>query len=64
MSVPMTDMEMLNWLTESLHVLCYDSGQWFCAWRGEAGQSWIDRPMANTPREAIQAAWNETKEKA
>lgn len=53
------DKERLDWLERTHHVICYDSGEWFCAFRGEAGDRWLDRPMADSPRGAIDAARGE-----
>jgi hypothetical protein len=50
------DRERLDWLERTLHVVCYDGGQWFCAWRGGDGIGWVDRPCADTPRAAIDLA--------
>lgn len=50
------DKERLDWLQETLHVICYDGGEWFCASRGEDGLGWTDKPMADSPRAAIDAA--------
>ena len=57
--VGVNDTERLDWLERTHHVICYDSGEWFCAHRGEDGKGWTDRPMADSPRAAIDAAIEE-----
>ena len=57
-----TDTDRLDFLENTLHVLCYDNGDWFCAWRSNSeyetptGWGWTDRPMSDTVRGAIDAA--------
>jgi hypothetical protein len=50
------DSYLLDWMEKTRHVLCYQDGEWFCAWRGDDGYGWTDRPMRQTVREAIVAA--------
>ena len=55
------DSERLQWLDDTKHVLCYNDGRWFCAWRGsdieeDDGWNWVDRPGGTTPVEAIDLA--------
>jgi hypothetical protein len=53
----MDDTQRLDWLEKTHHVLCYDDGEWFCAWRGKPPSfDWFDRPMGKTIREAIDMA--------
>ena len=49
------DTKRLDWMERTLHVLCYDNGDWFCASRKDPAK-WIDGPMASTLRGAIDAA--------
>ena len=56
-----TSDERFAWLQRTLHVLCYDGGAWFCAWRGADGLGWTDRPSAATPTEAVDAAMAEVE---
>ena len=53
------DKERLDWLERTHHVICYDSGEWFCAHRGDDWKGWTDKPMADSPRGAIDAAIEE-----
>jgi len=60
-----TDEYRIDFLEETKHVLCYDNGDWFCAWRSNnkyeepTGLGWTDRPMSDTVRGAIDNAIKE-----
>lgn len=58
----MDDSQKLDWLEANHVVICYDEGDWFCAWRGGQGREWKDYPMERTVRAAIQAAINEMED--
>ena len=56
----MNDTERLDWLEKTNHVVCYDNGDWFCAWRGSKDNNgfwnWTNRPSALRLRHAIDLA--------
>ena len=54
-----TDKDRIDFLEVTTHVLCFDKGNWFCAWRGEDGFGWTDREDDDTVRGAIDSAMKE-----
>jgi hypothetical protein len=56
----MDDTRRLDWLEKTHHVICFDDGVWFCAWRGSKDNNdfwdWTNRPESITVRGAIDAA--------
>ena len=52
------DSERLDWMERTLHVVCYNNGEWFCATRKDSAE-WIDGPMAPYLRAAIDAAMSQ-----
>jgi len=59
------DTERIDWLEKTKHVICYNNGIWFCAWRGSLDNNefwnWTDRPGAVSLRDAIDHALEEHK---